>query len=95
MTAATIEEVIAELTKLGIDADQVPRPPQEGVAGVNVWTDFSTRAPVTTIWRRDGEGWIWGPSYQYGAYPEDDAATVAAKVSASLDSIEKLLQGQP
>ncbi len=87
---ATVEEVAKALEELGLsvvvhqaDPSRVPMP------FINVHGEDNSRTrPIDTIWSPNpavaGDGWAWGPSFQYGAYPDDDAVTVAHKISKSL-----------
>lgn len=80
---ATVAQVIDELDQLGLYAEPIRTTPDER-AGLNVFKD-GERYPAASVWVPKGEeGWIWGPSYQWGAYADDDAQTVAEKISRTI-----------
>jgi hypothetical protein len=90
---ATPQDVVEELTKLGLDAEPVVMADDDAPVGVSVWDpEQPTRVPVATVWEpRKGtdDGWSWGPHFQYGAYADDDAETIAMKVSKTLAQLQK------
>lgn len=82
MEQATVAQVIEQLDRLGLTGVVLRTKPEER-AGINVFTD--AKFPAATVWVPKGEeGWIWGPNYQYGAYSDDDAQTVADKISRTI-----------
>jgi hypothetical protein len=83
MKLAAIEDVIGQLDELGIGAAPVRTGPNER-PGFNVFRD-GERMPVATVYvPLGGEGWVWGPAFEWGAGAGDDAATVAAKISRTI-----------
>lgn len=85
----TREAFIAEAEKIGLRAEKFDDTSGDReFRGVNVWADPDDRAPHTTVWWPTEKGteqdFVWGPSFQYGAWPDVDAETLVAKVSATL-----------
>jgi hypothetical protein len=92
---ATIEEVAEALQELGYSVIAHPAdPPRIPLPFINVHGEDNMRTvPVATVWPpnpdKPGDGWAWGSHYQYGAHGDDDAETVAQKVSRTIDAQQR------
>jgi hypothetical protein len=99
MPTADTAAVITELKQLGLHAELLPADRVgTDLDSINVWEDPAERYPLTTVWpprpSQDGDGWAWGPSFQFGAHADDDAETVAHKVSRTIETILGLVKGK-
>jgi hypothetical protein len=82
---ATVEEVAAELEKLGVTAQVLP-PSRTGTPGgcINVYVGDG-QLPDTTAWPADDRdpAWVWGDRYHYRS-TSVDAAELAASIAGTL-----------
>jgi hypothetical protein len=82
-----IEDVAAELMKLGLDA--TIRPARDEISAyIVVFADDNTsNVPDATVWpphKVPHTNWTWGPQFEHGEAGDVDPAIVAAHIKETL-----------
>jgi hypothetical protein len=87
MSDTTVTQFVTAARKAGLKVVVLGTDPDEP-EGVNVWSDPEVRMPETTVWwprpNQASDGFVWGPSFQYGAHRDIPAETLVEKVKETL-----------
>lgn len=78
-----------ELLSLGLYAEIFRAdPPDQPADAINVWLDAHDRYPTDTVYApirgHEDDGWLWGPSFQYGRDADIDIPTLAKAIKETL-----------